>query len=409
MPEHYQIITVTHRDLNTKDLEHFMVRHDDRTELQSQLFAARQKMQQAELIYLSTCNRVIFFFYGAKKLDHLDAKALFASINPDFTKVAGAGSNLKQLIKIHRGADAIRHIYEVAASIDSLVVGEREIFRQFRQAYSDCHQMGLCGDGLRMAQQSIVKAAKDVYTNTKIGAKPVSVVSLAVQEFRRYNIPTDNRILLLGSGETNSSVGRFLKKYGYNNIVIFNRSLDNAKKLSGELGAEAKHLAELSDYREPFDCIFACTAAQAPILTSSIYQQINDGSGKKLIIDLAIPNNVSETVARLSHVNYVNIDEIRDLAKENLLIRSGNIAAARIILNGHLAEFKQSIKRRALERAFGQLPEEINKVRDRAINKVYRDQIEAMPADAQRLIMEITEYMSKKCVAIPMKMAKASV
>ena len=406
MIKDFRIVTITHKQLNTEDLEHFIVKYDERSELSSKLHAIKDRFGQDELLYLATCNRVIFFFYGEQEFNKNHSQDLLYFINPTLSKTDH--HSIDQLVEFHVGIEAIRHIYEVCSSIDSLVVGEREIFRQFRQAYDFCRNHALCGDHMRLVEKSVVKAAKDVYTNTAIGAKPVSVVSLAIQEFLRKKIDTSSRILMIGAGETNTTVGRFLKKYGYSNIVIFNRTFDNALKLSKELGAQAMHMRELSSYKGGFDCIFTCTASQEPIINSQTYQLINQDASHKVIVDLSIPHNVSKDVAQLDTVSYISVDTVRQLAEENMRKRSGNIAAARIILNSHLDEFKNLWHRRQVERTFGQLPKEIKKVKERALSKVYKEAIADLPMETQSLIYEIADYMEKKCVAVPMKMAKSS-
>ena len=407
MVKNYKLITVNHKVLNTEDLEHFIVRYDSQVDLTTKLQSIKKSFGQEEVIYLNTCNRVIFLFYGHKDIDQESVGDFFTVVNPDLGDAQL--SRLDMIVECYQGADAINHIIEVASSVNSLVVGEREIFRQFREAYRLSKDQHLCGDKMRLVEQSTVKAAKDVYTNTAIGAKPVSVVSLAIKEFLKRELDTRSRVLLIGSGETNSTVGRFLKKHGYRNIIIFNRSLDNAQKLSEELSAEARYLGELRDYSDGFDCIFTCTAAQDPIITSDVYNKIADANDSKLLIDLSIPNNVSREVAQLESVDYISIDSIRSLAEENMKFRSSNISAAKEIISGHVAGFSKLYDRRKVEQALGSLPQEISKVKDRALNLVYKDKIDALPDEAQELIKEIASYMEKKCVAVPMKMAKEMV
>ena len=404
MVDNYKLITVNHKVLNTEDLEHFIVRYSSQQELTTKLQSLKQSFGQDEVIYLNTCNRVIFLFYGQAKINHESVGDFFTVVNPDLGETQL--SRLDMIVECYQGIEAINHIKEVASSVNSLVVGEREIFRQFREAYNQSKEQQLCGDKMRLVEQSTVKAAKDVYTNTAIGAKPVSVVSLAIKEFLKRKLDTTAKILMIGSGETNSTVGRFLKKHGYRNIIIFNRSLDNAQKLSNELGAEARYLGELTDYKDGFDCIFTCTAAQDPIITLDVYNSIADANDSKLLIDLSIPNNVARNVAQLESVDYISIDGIRALAEENMKFRSSNISAAKKIISGHVADFSKLYDRRKVEQALGSLPQEISKVKDRALNLVYKDKIEALPDETQELIKEIASYMERKCIAVPMKMAK---
>ena len=406
MIDQYHLITVSHKSLNTQDLEHFILRHSSEEELVSKLAECKQSFGQSEILYLATCNRVVFFFYGTRPIKEEDLSKFLIFINPQFDKANV--KNLDRLVELKTGLSAIKHLFEVAASIESLVIGEREIFRQFRDAYHFSRKYNLSGDHIRLVEKSAVKAAKDVYTNTSIGTKPVSIVSLAIRAFIEKQPDRSSRILLIGAGETNSNVGRFLKKHDYNNLVIFNRSIDNAHVLSDQLNAPAFHLSELSNYNEGFDCIFACTASQEAIINQELFDHLSNDQSDKLLVDLSIPHNISKEVTQRRNVDYISIDDLRSLAEENLNYRNGNVAAARIILSRHLESFRQLFERRQIEKTFKNLPSEVRKVKERALNLVYKEQIASLPDEAKQLINEIADYMEKKCVAVPIKMAKSS-
>lgn len=407
MIDYFKSITVSHKLLNTNELGNFVIRFDSNQKLANELAELKQAFRQDEIIYLATCNRVTIVFYGAQPMSSSDAINLFRRVNPLLNQKEHL--NLQKVIQLKTGLNAIDHILEVMSSIDSLVVGEREIFRQFREAFDFSVAHKLSGDNMRILERCAVVAAKDIFTKTDIGAKPVSVASLAIQEFLNRDLDRHARILLVGSGETNTKVGRFLKKHGYSNIVIFNRSLDNAKMLSEELDAEAYYLTELDGYSQSFEAIVTCTASQDPIITPELWLSLNPNQSKKIIIDLAVPNNVSQEVSQLPGLDYISISTIQKLADQNIQFRNSNIAAARILLRPHVDEFSHMYERRKVTRAFSQLPAEILAVKERALNNVYKDQIASLPEDAQELISEICSYMEKKCVAVPMKLAKSAV
>lgn len=402
--DHYKLITVNHKNLNTEDLQHFVLRVEDDSELKSALEKAKLFSGQSEILYLSTCNRILFFFYGKEELSLEKSAKLFQHINPLIDDETC--ESLKKFVKIYKNEDAIRHLIEVASSIDSLVVGEREIFRQFREAYKKSRKLNVSGDNIRILEKCTVRAAKDVYTNTAIGAKPVSVVSLAIQEFLKRKINHKSKILLLGAGETNTTVGRFLKKNGYHNLIIYNRSLDNAKSLSHELGGQAHHLSDLALNQKGFDAIFACTASQDPILDLELFNSININKTKKLVIDLAIPQNIAPDLIESDLIEYINVDSIRPLAEENLKSRRQNIVAAKSIIDSYVKEFKTSYEQRKIERAFSNLAPEIEKVKHRALSQIFKEKIASLPIESQELVNDIANYMEKKCVAVPMKIAK---
>ncbi len=404
MLDFYKVISVSHKNLKTEDLSHFVLKHESESQLAFFFKKMMAKFRQEEAVYLNTCNRVLVFFYGHHLLTVDEAVQLFRQINPDLDPDHAKG--LSKAIEMFDGIDAIRHLFEVASSLDSLVVGEREIFRQVRQAFSRCKALGLSGDHMRLAEKSIVKAAKEVYTETEIGRKPVSVVSLVMQQVLQAGLVKSAKILLLGTGETNVAVGRSLKKQGYHDVVLFNRTLENALGLAEELNAEAKHLADLKGYDQDFDCIIACTSAQRPIVDLNTYQNFIHPEKQRIVVDLAVPRNISKDVEQLDQVRYIAIESIREAAEENMKFRSGNVASAKVIINRHLEDFIGLYDRRRVERAFKGLSEEIGRIRDRALNKVYKAKIDEVDDDARQLIEEIVSYMEKKCVAVPMKMAR---
>jgi len=408
MLSYFKLITITHHKLNVNELEKFVVKYDDEDGLATQLKSLKSQLNLEELFYLATCNRVQVMVYDSREVDLSFCKEIFQGINPNLK--SADFEQAEKFIDIHHGLEAIDHIFSVCSSIDSLVVGEREILRQYRQAYEKSHSFHITGDNLRLLDKFTVQAAKDVYANTKIGEKPISIVSLAIQKLLQADLSRDARIILVGAGETNKLVGKFLKKHDFQNITIFNRSLDNAKVLSDALNARAFHLSELADYKEGFDCIISCTGSPDIIISESTYPKLLNGEqGEKLIVDLAVPNNVDKEIINQYSVKLIDIEQLRNLANENLAYRKEEVVVAREILKKHVHKFDKIYQQRQIEKALTQLPHKIKEVKERALEKVYKKEIDGLNPDTQKLIVDMMDYMEKKCVGIPMKVAKATV
>lgn len=408
MLDNFKLITITHHKLNVNELENFIVKYDDESQLSTRLQNLKSALKIEELYYLATCNRVQFLLFTPQQVDTEFSEKLFKQINPSLTNETFAQAS--KFIDVYTGMDAINHLFEVSSSIDSLVVGEREILRQYRQAYQKCLDYGLTGDNLRLVDKVTVQAAKDVYANTKIGEKPISVVSLAIQKLLQADLSQQAKIILIGAGETNKLVGKFLKKHGFENVTIFNRSLDNAQSLSEMLKARAFHLSELKDYKEQFDCIISCTGSPDVIVDESMYSSLLGGDdSKKLLIDLAVPNNIDKAIESQYNVDLIDIEKLRILANENLAYRKDEVVIAKEILKDHVLNFEKVYQQRQIEKALSSLPEQIKEVKERALEKVYKKQIEQLNPEAQLLIQEMMDYMEKKCVGVPMKVAKATV
>lgn len=405
MLDNYKVLTITHHNLNVDEIGNFVIHYDDKDQLKSKLMDLKEKANLDELIYLSTCNRVSFVCYSNEEFNFEYVKDFFSVVNPNLE--SDKLKKISKFVDVYHGSKAVNHIYEVASSMDSLVVGEREIFRQFREAYQQSLEFGLVDDNLRMLENSTVKAAKEVYDKTKIGEKPLSIVSLAVKSLMETGISRDARLLLVGAGETNTLFAKFLKKYGFSNVSIFNRSLDNASHLVELLGAKAYHLSELHTYDKGFDAMIVCTAATSSIIDSTIYRNLlQKETGTKVVIDLSVPNNVDASVVESFDMKYVDIEQLRHLSSENLEFRKAEVHSAKGLLKTQLLNFNNYFQQRQLERALNVVPKEIKEIKERAIEKVYKKQISELDENAQALISEMMNYMEKKCISVPMRVAK---
>ncbi len=398
----YKILTVTHRQTPLREIGRFVLPHENDTQLKSQLTSLRKELQMDELVYLSSCNRVLYFFYTKETLPTTFATDFFKNIQPNLSPEL-----IRQNVNLMEGAGAIEHLFKVAASIDSLVVGEREILRQLREAYERCRSWGLTGDHLRIAMDAAVVAAKEVYAKTRLGEKSVSVVSLAIKELMKTKLPKSARILMIGAGQTNALVAKFLKKYGYGNVTVFNRTLAAAEKIAGLLNGKARSLESLQSYGTSFDCMIVCTGATKPIVDETLYANLlGNEKGKKVVIDLSIPNNVDRKVVESFDLNYIQIEGLKALAKENLSFREREVSNACELLDVHLTDFEVKARHRRIERALHKIPTEVKAVRERAMNEVFKKEIESLDSDALRIVERMMTYMEKKCTGIPIKVAK---
>ncbi|MEM9886096.1 MAG: glutamyl-tRNA reductase [Bacteroidota bacterium] len=398
----YKILTVTHRTSKVNKIGDFVIKYKQQEQLETALSNLKDSFQLEELMYLATCNRVLFLFKTSSAISPQFQYRFFRKVNENLD-----AQQIEKSVLSYEGQEAIAHFCSVAASIDSMVIGEREILRQVRLAYEQSREWGLTGDDIRIAVELAVQASKDVYSNTRIGEKPVSVASLAVQQLRNSGLPRKSRILLIGAGSTNMLISKFLHKYKYSNVTIFNRTLEKAEKLAEYLGGSALPLEDLSQYSNGFDCMIVCTGATQAIITPELYAQLLAGeTDEKLVIDIAIPNNVDKAILNQYPLDYVEVETIRNLAKENLDFRKTEVHKANLILNKYLTTFPATFKRRRIERAMKSVPQEIKAVKSHAMNNVFKQEVEALDEDARELVEKMLAYMEKKCIGIPMKAAK---
>ena len=299
------------------------------------------------------------------------------------------------------------HLFRVSASIDSLVVGEREIITQVRNAFEKCKELKLTGDFIRIVIRKTIETAKQVYTQTQIANNPVSVVSLAYRKLRDLNVKLDARFLIIGSGVTNGNMSKYLKKDGFQNFSIFNRTLANAEKLAKELNGKAYSLEDLQNYTGGFDVILACTAASDPIITRAIYPALLQGeTAKKIIIDLAVPNDLDATLLEQYDINLITVNKLQNAAQKNLKERQKELLACETIIQRSVEEFREIHKMRKVELAMQAVPTEVKKIHADAIQTVFAKDLEKLDPSSKEILEKIMNYVEKKYISVPMKMAK---
>lgn len=400
----YKVLTITHKSTQLKNIGNFVLPDlDSEYSLQQKLESIKHGLGLGELLYLATCNRVLFFFVTEQELNHQFLEKFQKVVYPDLNP----SSCFEGSICTYSGRLAIQHLLEVASSVDSLVVGEREILRQLREAYERCTKIGATGDSIRMAMQLAVETAKKVYSTTRIGQKSVSVVSLAIRQLLSKKPATNARILIVGAGQTNTLVGKFLLKSGFENCTVFNRSIDNAKELATMLNGDAFALDTIENYDKGFDVLIACTGSTQAVITKALYERLLQGeTDKKIIIDLSIPNNIAADVPTNFDVNHIEIDGLKDLVSENLAFREKEVACVQIIIEERLKEFNIIYKGRQVELALSHVPTQIKAIRQHAITSVFKNEFLSLDDNAQELVDRMMAYMEKRCIAIPIQAAK---
>jgi glutamyl-tRNA reductase len=396
------IIAFTHRNLDVNKIGLLHIEKEDQFE---HLNRVKQVLQLDELQFLSTCNRVEITFVKQHKLDADYVHQILSLIYPKLVPI-----QLEEFVhrsETYSGKVAVQHALSVASSIDSMIVGEREIITQVRTSFEHCRALGLTGDFIRLLMKQVIQTAKQVYTETSISTKPVSVVSLAYHHMKRMNIPMDARILIIGAGVTNTTMCRFLKKHGFRNFHVFNRTLERAEKLATEIKGSAYSLSELNQFSHGFDVIISCTAAKHHVLSPELYTfLLQNESHERVVIDLAIPQDLDASILSAHPINYLSIEYLQKISNENLKERSKEILHVEQIIADSMESFENLFKERKVEIAMKDVPQQVKDIKNMAYDTVFREDLDQLDPQAKELLDKIIGYMEKKYISGPMKLAK---
>jgi glutamyl-tRNA reductase len=308
----------------------------------------RSRFPQAEAVLLSTCNRVELYFASEAAEScptHHDAVAFLAEFHG--VEVDGLFSKLFE----HTGEDFVRHLFTVAASLDSMVVGEAQILGQVKQAYELATSASATGPLTNAAFQGALRVAKRVATETAIQQKRVSIPSVAVAEFAKSVFETfdDKHVLVIGAGEMGEEALRYLIDEGARHISIVNRSRSRAEELSARLAGEPRRWDELHRLLVTADLVVSATGSAEPILTAAEFRAIVAERFQRplLILDLAIPRDFDPHVGDLTGVYLYSIDDLKAPCEKNRREREQEWPRAERIIEEETRRFMADLHHRA--------------------------------------------------------------
>jgi len=400
--EYLKIIAFTHKQIDLKALGKLVICEHT---LDDRLRNIQSELRIKEIFYVGTCNRVEFVFTSAEEVNKKFISRFLHVLDMGLPE-----EYMEQFIEnvsVYEKTQAFNHLLRTSCSLESLVVGEKEILAQVRRAYEACRLAGFTGDYMRMIMNRVVKTAKEVYTHTNISKNPVSIVSLAYRKLRELNMCANSRLLIIGAGETNNNIAQYLKKHKYSNFSIFNRTIEKAESLAKDLNGTAYPLSALADYNQGFDVIITCTGATEPIITEEIYTKLLNGdTGKKVIVDLAIPNDVAPEVVDNYPVHYIEVETLKETARKNIQERYDELVNAEHIIEENIKEFESVLRQRKIELAMSDVPQKIKDIKHKAIHAVFADEINTLDDNSRAVLERVMDYMEKKCITIPMVMAK---
>lgn len=400
--DYLKIIAFTHKQIDLKALGRLVICEQT---LDDRLRNIQSQLNIKEIFYIGTCNRVEFIFTSDDELTPAFITRFLEVLDMGLPQEYMA--KFVENVSIYEKVEAFNHLLRTSCSLESLVVGEKEILAQVRKAYEACRVAGFTGDYMRMIMNRVVKTAKEVYTHTNISKNPVSIVSLAYRKLRELNMRPDSRLLIIGAGETNKNIAQYLKKHKYANFTVFNRTFEKAVSLAEELNGIACPLNELQQYSKGFDVIITCTGAVTPILTETLYQTLLNGdTSKKVIVDLAVPADVEPSILQHFPVHYIEVESLKETARKNIQERYAELISAEHIIDANILDFEKVLRQRKIEIAMSGVPKKIKEIKHTAINGVFADEINTLDDNSRAVLERVMDYMEKKCISVPMVMAK---
>lgn len=308
-------------------------------ELKRALEDLRGRSQGEESVLLSTCNRTELYAHSHDPA-HREREV-------GFLRDRFGGAGLDHFLYFKEGDDMIRHLFSVAAGLDSLVQGEQEIQKQVKDAYQAAQGLGLTSKIFNVLFQRALYVGKLVRTHTGIAHGALSVGSVAVSLAEKiFGDISESTVLLFGAGKMAEISARHLLSKKIRRLWVANRTLDNARRLADSFQGEPLGLEEGLSRISSADIVITSIASERPILTREIlkYALMRRANRSLFLIDIAVPRNVDPSVHELDNLYLYNIDDLEAISRENLKSRGGEIEKAQGIVNMKASEFWDWIK-----------------------------------------------------------------
>ena len=318
-----------------------------------------------ESILISTCNRMEIF---ASCSDTVEAKKhIFQMLHER------AGMSLDELegrADIYDDSSAIHHLFSVASSLDSMVVGETQIAGQLKDAFRFSHDKGFCGQKIARAMRSAFKCAAKVRNTTDISSKPVSVASVAVAKLKSViNDVKNKKTLIIGVGEMSEITAKHMLASGAD-VYIMNRTKQKAQTLADECGAKVIEYGKLDSAINEFEVLFTATSSNTPIITNDIIESCNFD---RYWFDLAVPRDIS--YSKGERVNLFVVDDLKSIVSENRGLREAEARKAHGVVGRSVVEFFEWLDAQNVEPMIKNIYEKAYRVAQeesqRAIKKGY--------------------------------------
>ena len=390
------LVGISHKTAPVGVREHFVFAADELPPLLARLGA-----EHAGAAVLSTCNRTEVYLAGARGIgDHRPIVALLSEIKGD---VAMEGAPFYALT----GKDAARHIFRVAAGIDSMVVGESEILGQVRAAFTAATAANTHTPALSRLFHSAIRVGRRARTQTNIGRYAVSVSSTAVALAREtLGDLSDKTVLVVGAGEAGKLTAGNIAGIGVGRMLVTSRSADRTSDIAASLNGTPVAYEQRGEAIAESDIVISSTAARDFVIDRAMIEQaMASRTGRPLLlIDIAVPRDIDPGAREVPNVHLYDIDDLQNVARGNLQLRRNEVAQAEVLVEEEVAKFSDWLRTLAVVPTVASLRARAEAVRIAELERTLA-KTSMSPADRKR-VEAMTSAIIKKLLHAPISRLK---
>lgn len=356
----------------------------------------------SESLYLATCNRVEVLFVGDGNTPIAEyRRRIYEYFCPQTTHAPRSDGVQPEMRMLHAygGEGAMEHLFCVAAALDSMNLGEKQILGQVKKAYRRSSEMGLVGRRLRMLVEEAIKTAKRVQNSTGLGHGAVSMLTLALDSIERRLGSSPSRFVIVGAGEMSIKAAESFQGRDHVELVFVNRTPHKAESLAERFNGVAIGLDDFVAVAPDFAAMLTSTSAAQPIFDAGFFARV--GALAPLVVDMAIPRDTDADAARDSGVEIVDIDQLGEIAERNRSARVAEAAEARIIVDEALEE----VRRRMVDRDMGPLLKALRDrysyTADKGLERLFGKRLDTITEDEREHIRRWTNSLVNRLTHLP--------
>jgi glutamyl-tRNA reductase len=334
------------------------------------LIELKNRVREAELVLLSTCNRVELYIACDRTEDAIAGET--ANFLSEFHNVPL--EDFQDFLYVHNDEDAVRHLLTVASSLDSMVVGEAQIIGQVKESYKIACAAKSTGKVLNRLFHCAFATSKKIHTTTSLSSGRVSVAGVAVElAMQLFAEISSAKVVVIGAGEMGELLVRHLLHVGCENITIVNRSLKRGQSVAKRYGIEAREWNELDDQLIGANIVIASAATQNYLFKKDSFKNIlvNRREGALLIIDIAVPRNFEPSVNEIENVYLYSVDELAMVAEQNRKAREEDITKCMQIICENVTEFIDWFRAREIGPLIGKMKEKFTRISENELERFF--------------------------------------
>jgi glutamyl-tRNA reductase len=350
-----------------------------------------------EVVVLSTCNRTEVYavaerFHGA----HTDILQFLCETS------GLSADDITPHLYSQYDDDAVVHLFEVAAGIDSAVLGETEIVGQVRDAWDFAMKQGTSRSTLNLLFRYALESGKRARTETGISRSTASVAHAAVEMSEEIlGTLKGKRVLVVGAGEMGEGVAGALSRAGTDSITVLNRTISRAEELAKKIGARVSDFGNLESELTTTDVVLACTGAGGVIIDHELMVRVRQGvSTPILVVDIALPRDVAASVAELPGVTLRDLDHLSDWAQRGIDKRASEVGQVRKIIGEEVDRFLLDQTQRQAAPLVAQLREVVESIRMAELER-FDSALSSMTPEQRELVESISHGIINKMLHVP--------